>query len=60
MSGTSDVVIAGGVQNMNQIPISAAMLAVSWRNEQSCNARASEDMPAKMPSIVSPSTTATQ
>jgi acetyl-CoA C-acetyltransferase len=27
MSGTSDVVIAGGVQNMNQIPISAAMLA---------------------------------
>jgi acetyl-CoA C-acetyltransferase len=27
MSGTSDVVAAGGVQNMNQIPISAAMLA---------------------------------
>jgi acetyl-CoA C-acetyltransferase len=27
MSGTNDVVIAGGVQNMNQIPISAAMLA---------------------------------
>ncbi len=27
MSGTSDIVIAGGVQNMNQIPISAAMLA---------------------------------
>ena len=27
MSGTSDVIIAGGVQNMNQIPISAAMLA---------------------------------
>ncbi|MCH2185609.1 acetyl-CoA C-acetyltransferase [Myxococcota bacterium] len=27
MSGTSDVVVAGGVQNMNQIPISAAMLA---------------------------------
>jgi acetyl-CoA C-acetyltransferase len=26
MSGTSDVVIAGGVQNMNQIPISSAML----------------------------------
>ena len=26
MSGTSDVVAAGGVQNMNQIPISAAML----------------------------------
>ncbi len=25
MSGTSDVVIAGGVQNMNQIPISSAM-----------------------------------
>ncbi|GAA4980091.1 MAG: acetyl-CoA C-acetyltransferase [Streptomycetaceae bacterium] len=25
MSGTNDVVIAGGVQNMNQIPISAAM-----------------------------------
>ncbi|UGQ09283.1 acetyl-CoA C-acetyltransferase [Yinghuangia sp. ASG 101] len=25
MSGTSDVVVAGGVQNMNQIPISAAM-----------------------------------
>jgi acetyl-CoA C-acetyltransferase len=27
MSGTSDVIVAGGVQNMNQIPISAAMLA---------------------------------
>ena len=27
MSGTSDVVIAGGVQNMNMIPISYAMLA---------------------------------
>ena len=27
MSGTNDVVIAGGVQNMSQIPISAAMLA---------------------------------
>jgi acetyl-CoA C-acetyltransferase len=27
LSGTSDVVVAGGVQNMNQIPISAAMLA---------------------------------
>jgi acetyl-CoA C-acetyltransferase len=27
MSGTSDVVVAGGVQTMNQIPISAAMLA---------------------------------
>ncbi|MBW2229402.1 MAG: acetyl-CoA C-acetyltransferase [Deltaproteobacteria bacterium] len=27
MSGTSDVVVAGGVQNMNQIPISSAMLA---------------------------------
>ncbi|MFQ5698937.1 MAG: acetyl-CoA C-acetyltransferase [Myxococcota bacterium] len=27
MSGTSDVVVAGGVQNMSQIPISAAMLA---------------------------------
>ncbi|MEE2674328.1 MAG: acetyl-CoA C-acetyltransferase [Myxococcota bacterium] len=27
MSGTSDMVIAGGVQNMNQIPISSAMLA---------------------------------
>jgi len=27
MSGTSDLVVAGGVQNMNQIPISAAMLA---------------------------------
>jgi len=27
MSGTSDIVIAGGVQNMNQIPISSAMLA---------------------------------
>ena len=27
MSGTSDVIAAGGVQNMNQIPISAAMLA---------------------------------
>ena len=27
MSGTQDVVVAGGVQNMNQIPISAAMLA---------------------------------
>ena len=27
MSGTSDVVIAGGVQNMNLIPISYAMLA---------------------------------
>ncbi len=26
MSGTSDVVVAGGVQNMNQIPISSAML----------------------------------
>ncbi len=27
MSGTTDVVVAGGVQNMSQIPISAAMLA---------------------------------
>ncbi|MEE3328119.1 MAG: acetyl-CoA C-acetyltransferase [Myxococcota bacterium] len=27
MSGTMDVVVAGGVQTMNQIPISAAMLA---------------------------------
>jgi acetyl-CoA C-acetyltransferase len=27
MSGTQDMVIAGGVQNMNQIPISAAMAA---------------------------------
>ena len=27
MSGTTDVVVAGGVQTMNQIPISAAMLA---------------------------------
>ncbi len=27
MSGTSDVVVAGGVQNMSQIPIGAAMLA---------------------------------
>src|SRR5213595_40201 len=27
MSGTADVVVAGGVQNMSQIPISAAMLA---------------------------------
>jgi acetyl-CoA C-acetyltransferase len=27
MSGTQDVVVAGGVQNMNQIPISAAMYA---------------------------------
>ncbi|MDG2061632.1 MAG: acetyl-CoA C-acetyltransferase [SAR86 cluster bacterium] len=27
MSGTSDVVVAGGVQNMSQIPISSAMLA---------------------------------
>jgi acetyl-CoA C-acetyltransferase len=27
MSGTSDLVVAGGVQQMNQIPISAAMLA---------------------------------
>ncbi len=27
MSGTQDLVVAGGVQNMNQIPISAAMLA---------------------------------
>jgi acetyl-CoA C-acetyltransferase len=27
MSGTSDLVVAGGVQNMSQIPISAAMLA---------------------------------
>ena len=27
MSGTADVVIAGGVQNMNMIPISYAMLA---------------------------------
>src|SRR5215216_5102144 len=26
MSGTADVVVAGGVQNMSQIPISAAML----------------------------------
>ena len=26
MSGTSDVIVAGGVQNMNQIPISSAML----------------------------------
>src|ERR671925_1153540 len=27
MSGTQDLVIAGGVQNMSQIPITAAMLA---------------------------------
>src|ERR671911_672149 len=27
MSGTQDLVVAGGVQNMSQIPISAAMLA---------------------------------
>jgi acetyl-CoA C-acetyltransferase len=27
MSGTNDIVVAGGVQNMSQIPISAAMLA---------------------------------
>ena len=27
MSGTADVVVAGGVQNMSQVPISAAMLA---------------------------------
>ena len=27
MSGTEDLVVAGGVQNMNQIPISAAMVA---------------------------------
>ena len=27
MSGTSDVVVAGGVQQMSQIPISSAMLA---------------------------------
>jgi len=27
MSGTSDLVVAGGVQNMNQIPISSAMTA---------------------------------
>src|SRR3954464_6634339 len=27
MSGTSDIVIAGGVQNMSMIPISSAMLA---------------------------------
>jgi acetyl-CoA C-acetyltransferase len=27
MSGTSDVVVAGGVQNMSQIPISSSMLA---------------------------------
>jgi acetyl-CoA C-acetyltransferase len=27
MSGTADVVVAGGVQNMSQIPIAAAMLA---------------------------------
>src|SRR6266851_4050281 len=27
MSGTVDVVVAGGVQNMSQIPIAAAMLA---------------------------------
>ena len=27
LSGTSDVVVAGGVQNMSQIPISSAMLA---------------------------------
>ena len=27
MSGTSDVVVAGGVQNMNMVPISYAMLA---------------------------------
>src|SRR5688500_10056440 len=27
MSGTQDVVVAGGVQNMNAVPISAAMLA---------------------------------
>src|SRR4051812_26408764 len=27
MSGTQDLVVAGGVQNMSQVPISAAMLA---------------------------------
>src|SRR5262249_29357862 len=27
MSGTSDIIIAGGVQNMSMIPISSAMLA---------------------------------
>ena len=27
LSGTADVVVAGGVQNMSQIPIAAAMLA---------------------------------
>src|SRR3954470_11630806 len=27
MSGTADVIVAGGVQNMSQIPISAAMFA---------------------------------
>src|SRR3954452_21381532 len=27
MSGTADVIVAGGVQSMSQIPISAAMLA---------------------------------
>src|ERR1700751_1492678 len=27
LSGTSDVIVAGGVQNMSQIPISSAMLA---------------------------------
>ena len=27
MSGTADLVVAGGVQNMSAIPISAAMLA---------------------------------
>jgi acetyl-CoA C-acetyltransferase len=26
MSGTQDLVVAGGVQNMSQIPISSAML----------------------------------
>ena len=27
MSGTSDLIVAGGVQNMSQIPISSAMTA---------------------------------
>src|ERR1700704_6227291 len=30
MSGTSDVVVAGGVQQMSMIPISTAMIAEKW------------------------------
>ena len=32
MSGTADLIVAGGVQNMSQIPIIAAMLAGSGRS----------------------------